>query len=891
MNDDMRPGGFLRVLLRVLAAMRSLAPPSRRRDWYRQWRADVWHEWRWSSRDPGHQPQAATALAVKVAGAARHALWLRWYVRRLEMISHDLRYGWRLMLRRPAFTAIAIGMLGLGIGTSVTIFSWLQMALQPIPGVPDRDRLVMLHGTTPTRNDLSTSYPNLVDYRERRPASIDDIAGQTIVPLNVTIGGSPRRVYGLIVTGNYFEMLGVPPAVGRGFLPEEDRAPGQAPVIVFSEPFWRSQLGADPGIVGKTVTVNNRLFTVVGIAAPGFRGAMPHLAADAFVPMMMQAAVRSGDKLVNRFDSWLQPVVKLAPGVTLERAEADMQAVVRQVRADHAVKGEGSIRLSEPWRSSDVTVAVTAVIGAQLAVALIVLLIACANVASLLLARAAGRQKETAVRLSLGAGRLRLIQQVLVESTLLAVGGGVIGVAVAYWAAGLIQGFVPPTPLPVNLAASLDGRAIAFALGLTALSVFIFGLVPALQGSSTSLVASLKDSAASVTSSRSRARLRSGIVVFQVALSVLLVVCAALFLRTLRNASAIDPGFSTRNALLATVDLLPAGYDRARGTVFLQTLLDRLRELPGVEAATTVRRMPLGMTGISDTSFEVVGYAPAPGEEMSTNFSPVGSRYLATMGIGLVEGRDITEGDVADTRAVVVINETLARRYFSGRPAIGGQLKLFGQALEVVGVARDGKYSTINEAPGSAIYIAVQQFFVPDTTLVLATTGDPLSVLPGVQAAVGELDSNVPLFEVRTLAEHLETATFVQSTAASVVTGLGSVALLLAAIGLYGVIAGAVAQRTPEIGMRVALGASRRDVVGLVLGQGARIVVVGLALGVGLALAVTRLLSSLLVGVTPTDFVSYMLTVGLLAAVAMGAAALPARRASRLDPLTALRHQ
>jgi predicted permease len=523
-------------------------------------------------------------------------------------------------------------------------------------------------------------------------------------------------------------------------------------------------------------------------------------------------------------------------------------------------------------------------------VALIVLVIACANVASLLLTRAAGRQKETAVRLSLGAGRLRLIQQVLVESTLLAVGGGVIGVAVAYWAAGLIQAFVPPTPLPVDLAASLDGRALAFALGLTTISVFVFGLVPALQGSSTSLVASLKDSAASVTSSRSRARLRSAIVVFQVALSVLLVVCAALFLRTLHNASAIDPGFSTRNALLATVDLLPAGYDRVRGTVFMQTLLDRLRELPGVEAATTVRRMPLGMTGISESTFGVVGYTPAAGEEMSTDFSPVGSRYLATMGIGLVEGRDITEGDVAGTRAVVVINETLARRYFAGRSAIGGQLKLFGQTLEVVGVARDGKYATINEAPHSAVYIPVQQFFVPDAVLVLATTGDPLSVLPRVQAAVRELDSNVPLFEVRTLAEHLETATFVQSIAASVITGLGSVALLLAAIGLYGVIAGSVVQRTPEIGMRVALGASRRDIVSLVLRQGARIVVLGLALGLALAVAATRLLAGLLVGVTATDATSYLLTVALLAAVAISAAALPARRASRLNPLTALRH-
>jgi predicted permease len=807
------------------------------------------------------------------------------------MISHDLRYGWRLMLRRPAFTVTAILMLGFGIGTSVTIFSWLQTALQPIPGVPDRDRLVMLYGTTPTRDDLSTSYPNLVDYRERLPASIDDIAGQDIAPLNITIAGRPRRIYGLIVTANYFDLLRVPPAIGRGFLPEEDRTPGQAPVIVFSEQFWRSQLGADPAIVGTVVTVNNRPFTVVGVAAPGFRGAIPHLAADAFVPMMMQAAVRSGDKLTARGDNWLEPVVRLAPGATVERAQADMRAVVRQVRADRNIPGEGSLRLSPPWRASEVTTIIATVIGAQLAVALIVLLIGCANVASLLLARAAGRQKETAVRLSLGAGRFRLIQQVLVESTLLAVGGGVIGVAIAFWAAGLIQGFVPPTPLPVDLGTSLDARALAFACGLTALTVVVFGLVPAVQGASTSLAATLKDSGASVTSSRSRTRLRSGIVVVQVALSVLLVVCAALFLRTLRNASEVDPGFSRRNALLATMDLLPAGYDRSRGMMLFQTLLARLRDLPGVEAASTVRRMPLGMTGISETVLEVVGYTPTPGEEMVSDFSPVGSRYLETMGIQLIEGRDIADGDVTGARDVVVINETLSRRYFAGRRAMGGQLKLFGRTLEVVGIARDGKYSSINEAARSAIYVPVQQVFAPDATLVLATSGDPLALLPAVHTAIKEIDPNLPMFEIRTMEEHLETATFVQSTAASVVTGLGVVAVLLAAIGLYGVIAGSVAQRMPEIGMRVALGANRGDIVGMVLRQGARITAFGLAIGLTLAVAATRLLSGLLVGVTPTDAASYLLAVGLLAAVALGATALPARRAANMSPLSALRQQ
>jgi predicted permease len=371
---------------------------------------------------------------------------------------------------------------------------------------------------------------------------------------------------------------------------------------------------------------------------------------------------------------------------------------------------------------------------------------------------------------------------------------------------------------------------------------------------------------------------------------VVLVVCSVLFLRTLLNAYNISPGFSTRNGLLATVDLLPAGYDDARGALFFRTLLARLREAPGVESVTTVGRMPLTLGGTSDTSFTVDGYTPAPREEMSTLWNHVGPDYLETLGIGIVSGRDIGERDVAGAREVAVINETLARRYFAGRDPIGGRLRLGGRIVEVVGVARDGKYGSITEDPRSSLYIPVLQWYRPDATLVVKTAGDPLAVVPGLQAIVRELDSNLPLFEVRTMAEHLETATFMQRMAASLVSGLGVIALFLAAVGLYGVIAGSVVQRMPEIGMRVALGASRRDIVGLILRQGARITLVGLGLGLAMALAATRLLTGLLVGVSANDGVSYVVTVLVLAVVALAATVLPARRAVSVDVIAALRH-
>lgn len=885
----MKRPALLRLLLGLLAGARWLAPASRRRDWHRQWRADVWHEWQWLSRQPGAHLQRVT-LTARVAGAIRHAFWLRLYVRKLEMISHDLRYGWRLMVRRPAFTIVTVLMLGLGIGTSVTLFSWLQTALQPIPGVADPDRLVMLQGTTRTRSGISTTYPSLTEYRRRLPGTIEALVGQSLTPLTLTTGDTTQRIYGTIVSGDYFRALRLQPAPGRGFLPEEDSAPGRSPVVVLSHAFWQRQFLGDPAIVGRMVTLNSRPFTVVGIAPRGFRGTYPHLAVDAWVPMMMQAAVMDGDRLTTANNAWIQPIARLKPGASREQAEADFQAMVRRLRSELGQSGDFSVVLLAPWRSNPVVLAIAAVAGAQLAVALIVLLICCANVSSLLLARAATRQKETAVRLSLGASRMRLVRQVLVESALLAVSGGGVGVAVAYWAADFVRWFVPPTPLPVALGASLDRPALLFALALTTASVLVFGLVPALQGSSSSLAASLKESSGSVTASRSRARLRGGMVVFQLALSVVLVVCAVLFLQTLRNANAVDPGFSSRDGLLATVDLLPAGYDEARGTVFFRGLLARLRQVPGVDSVSTVRRMPLGLNGTSDTTVVVDGYTPAPGEEMSTDWNHVSADYLQTLGIDIVAGRDIADGDVAGVQDVGIINQTLATRYFAGRNPIGGRVRIGGRVVEVVGVAKDGKYSSLTETTRASVYVPVQQWYRPDATLVLKTRRDAAEVLPAVQAVLRELDPNVPLFEVRTIAEHLETATFIQRMAASLVAGLGVIALLLAAIGLYSVIAGSVVQRLPEIGMRVALGASRRDIIVLIAGQGARLTLIGLGVGLVLAVAAARLLTRLLVGVTSTDVVSYVVTVVVLALVAVAATVLPARRAASVDAIAALRH-
>jgi predicted permease len=885
-------GALLRALLAIVDAGWWLAPPSRRREWRRQWRADILHEWGWLTRR-GHGPAGHAGLLRRVAGALRHAFWLRLHVRRLEMITQDIRYGWRLMIRKPAFTLVAVLTLGLGIGANTTMFSWAETTMQrQIGGVPNGDRFVALNGTTRTRSDLSLSYPDFVDYRSRRPDSVDDLIVYTLVPMNLRTDGDPQRVFGQLVSGNFFDTLGVRPILGRGFLPEEDATPTTHPVVVFSHNFWQRRFASDPAIVGRTVTLNGHAFSVIGVAPPGFRGTEPYLNLDLFVPMMMQSWVASGgDRLRVRSNSWLESMVKLKPGVSIDRAQADLSLIASDLANAYADdKGRG-VKLFELWRApSSGGPAVTAVMGIQLAVAGVILLIACANVGNLLLARAAGRQRETAVRLTLGASRRRLLQQLLTESALLAGAGGVCGVVIAYWTKDLVKLFIPPAPLPIDMNPALSVPVLLYALAATAVSIVAFGLAPALQGSST-VGAALKESSGSVTSSPRRGRLRQALVVGQVALSLLLLVSAGLFLRTLQKAELVDPGFSARQGLFASVDLLPAGYDAARGRAFFSNAIDRLRELPGVDAASLTSRLPLGFGGNSDFGATIDGYTPAANEEITIYYTRVGADYLKTMGIPLVAGREFTDRDAPDRPDVGIINETFARRYFPGRSPIGGRIHTGERTVEVVGVAHDGKYASITEAPRAFLYLPVQQFYRPDAVVLVRTRGNPADLVARLHQVFRALDPNVPLFDVRTIEEHLEIAVFMQRMIASILGAFGVLALVLATVGLYGVIGAIAAQRTPEIGMRMALGATPRDIVSLIVRQGLGMTMTGVGLGLVAAAGAARLFKSLLVGVTATDAVSFAATTLLLVLVALLATYLPARRAARIDPLQALRNE
>ena len=879
----------LRLSLACVAVVARLAPASRRGTWSAQWRADLWHYAQWlAAHGRGGPVRRSCALLARAAGCVPHAFALRAHEWSLRMLSHDLKFAWRTLTRQPSFALVAILILGLGIGANATIFSWVEtILLQPVPGV-DASPLIALHGRTATRDDLSFSYLNFNDLRGAKPDGLEDLIAFRGVAVNLRGVGEPRRVWGQMVSPNFFDVLRVRPQLGRGFTEAEGSTPDKEAVVVLSHDAWQEHFAGDAGIVGRAITLNGRAFTVIGVAPPGFRGTMVGLTLDVFVPLTMQRAFMSGDRLPERGSSFLQVYGRLSPGSTIERAQASLDVVAARLAQEHH-QNDGRGIISEPvWRDGAAGLLLP-VMATLMAVVGVVLLIACANLAGLTLARAAGRQREIAVRLAVGASRGRLIRQFLVESLLLAAGGGVAGVVLATWTSGMLMALMPPTPFPVSFDAGVSPRVVAFSIGATVVAALAFGLWPALRASRPNVSSTLKDTAAAVGGGAARARARNTLVVVQVALSLLLLVCAALFVRALARTSGTDPGFTIRNGVIAALDLLPNGYDEARGTVLHRQLLERLRTLPGVESVSLAHAMPLDIGGISDMGVEIAGYKPAPSEEISTAYLRIGSGYFETMGIPIVSGRAINADDVEGRQLSVVVNETMARKYWRGGDAVGRTIDFGSGPAVVVGVAKDGKYAKLAETPRNFLYVPLAQYFRHDALLIVRTTGDPSAVVSSLHGEVRKLDPNLPLFDIRTVHEHLKLSVFVPRMASLILALFGGLALLLAVVGLYSVVAFGVAQRTREIGVRVALGASRGSILRLVLRQGLRLALIGVAIGAALAVAAGQALESQLLGVAPTDAVSFAGTAALLLAVAVVACAVPARRAARLDPIRALR--
>ncbi|HXN94934.1 MAG TPA: ABC transporter permease, partial [Candidatus Acidoferrales bacterium] len=714
-----------------------------------------------------------------------------------------------------------------------------------------------------------------------------------IMGTTLSIGDRAEVTTGSIVSANYFDAIGVHPILGRGFEPGEDVGRNAHPVTVISYQLWKGRFKGDPQIIGKTQRLNNVVHTVVGVTPEGFYGTFVGWAMQFWVPASMEETFESGGyKLEDRRARWIEAYVRLKPGVTRQQAQQEISAVAKRLEADYPDTNRGrGIMLWPLWQTPfNNAGTLLPTLEIMLAVVVFVLLIACANVGNLLLVKSFARRHEMTVRLAIGAGRGRLVKQLFTEGLILSALGAAGGLLVAHWCRhALVLLFPARGGVAMHLPGEIDWRVLALSAGVCLVTTLALGLVPAFQTGKIDLAGALKSDSAGVVGGGGRAWVRSGLVVMQVSLSFVLLVGAGLLMQSLHKIRTTSPGFSTHGVLDTAVNLVSAGYDAPRAQTFQDELLDRVKALPGVESAVFARMTPLSYGSYSSTAIAVDGYQPPPEEQPIVEYNEVGPDYFTTLGIPLVTGRQFTRADDEKTALVAVVNETMAAQYWRGRNPIGERVQVKGRWMQVVGVAKDSKYQSVRETPKAFFYVPLRQNFSRGAGLYIRTPLSPETMASALMREVHALDGNLALFEVITLQEQVDRSTSPQMVAVTLVGILGGLALLLAAIGIYGVMSYTVSQSTRELGLRMALGAGASNLLRLVLSRGLALTAGGVALGAAVALGFTRLLGSLLYKVSPRDPLAFGSAFVVMTIAALVACFLPAWRATRTDPARALR--
>jgi predicted permease len=828
-------------------------------------------------------------------------------------LAQDLRFALRTFKNSPVFVAVAVLSLALGIGANTAIFTLIDQLLLRFLRVKQPEQLVTLWGRGEhyggNNGPIKLSYPMYLDFRDQNQV-FSGMFCRYDTAMSLSFDGKTERVAGELVSGTYFPVLGVGAALGRIFNPDDDKITNGHPIAVISYRYWITRFAGNPDVIGKKLLVNGYPITIIGVSQAGFDGTDPGYPAQIRIPVTMRVALnpQAEGLLENRRQRWVNAFGRMKPGMTMAQAQAGLQPLFHQmlemevqqkefakaapitkqtflkmwIELLPASKGRSGLR----DRFSNPLLVLMAIVA-------LVLLIACANVANLLIARATARQKEIAVRLALGAGRARIVSQLLVESVILSLSGGLLGLALAVWIDRTLISFLPPGTVAVAISPMPDWRILVFNIGISLVTGVIFGLVPALQSTRPDLAPTLKDQVGAIAGG-SAVGLRKALVAAQVTLSLLLLIGAGLFIRSLGNLKDLEPGFRTKNLLTFAVDPMLNGYTKEHSLQFYRQLKETLDNLPGVESVT-MANVAILENNEWDQSITVEGYAVKAGEWVDPHFNAITPGYFKTLDVPILLGRDFRSSDTAGASKVAMINEKFARQYFAGANAIGRHIGMGGDPgikpdIEVIGVVRDSKYESLRDEMPLEVFLPYEQLnYVTGVTAYLRTTREPEQAFNLVRQTVGRLDANLPLFRMKTLETQVDNSLVTERLVASLSSAFGLLATLLAAIGLYGVMAYTVARRTREIGIRMALGAAQTDVVWLVMKEVLLLVAIGIGIGLPLAWGLTGLVKAQLYGITPNDPWSIALATAGIAFVALMAGYVPARRATRVDPMRALR--